>query len=42
MPWEKEIYETTVTEIVPEHVSLNFDCSTGHVKIKRVHDMTLF
>lgn len=37
MPWRKEIYETTVAEVVQEHVSLNFECSVGLVKIKWVH-----
>lgn len=37
--WEKDIYERTITEIVQEHVSLNFECSAGHVKIKWIHDM---
>lgn len=33
----KEIYETTVTEVVQELVSLNFECSMGLVKIKWIH-----
>lgn len=38
--WEKDIYERTITEIAQEHVSPNFECSAGHVKIKWIHDMT--
>ena len=39
----EKTYETEVTEVVQEHVSLNFECFLGLVKIKWTHvfDITL-
>ena len=43
VPWGEKTYETEVTEVVQEHVSLNFECFLGLVKIKWTHvfDITL-
>ena len=35
--WGKKTYETEVTEVVQEHVSLNFECFLGLVNIKWTH-----
>ena len=37
VPWRGKTYETEVTKVVQEHVSLNFECFLGLVKIKWTH-----
>lgn len=37
MPWSGKVYETTVTEVIQEHVFLNFEYAPDLVKIKWTH-----
>lgn len=37
MPWSGKVYETTVTEVIQEHVFLNFEYAQDLVKIKWTH-----